>query len=329
MSRAKADSAPEHLRATALERQRVLFDGVSEVHLTDFPEYANVGDSALAWGLLRFFRQQGIAVRAVDFHSTLRVEEALAWARSARGRAVVVNGGGNLGDLYAPHQARREELLASAEPSTLIIAAPQSGRFIEPDALRRYHRVLAESRAEVRIAVRDQATQAMMPVGVHSLLVPDTVHVLGTLHAAPSTRRVVRLLRADAERDTRLVRAPGHDASDWAPDTRISQLQMRVERKLAREPLTRNLRHGSLRWRALAARRTRAGCALLAPGEVIITDRLHAMLLGIHLGRRVVYLDNTTNKLTSYADTWFRPPVADVVRRATSLPEAEEIARGW
>lgn len=329
MNRTTTEAVPEYLRSIATERLRELFDGVYEVHLTDFPDYANVGDSVLTLGLLSFFRQERIKVRAVDFTETMRIDQAVAWAESAPGRAIVVNGGGNLGDLYPHHQEHREAILAAATSATLIIQAPQSGHFQSSGALGRYQQALTASRAEARVGARDRETEAMIPSTARCMLVPDTAHVLGMLEAAPSTRRVVRLLRADVERDPSMDGDLGDAASDWAPDTRFTEFQMRVERKLARESLTRNFRGGSVRWRALARRRLGAGAALLSLGEVIITDRLHAMIMGIHLGRRVVYLDNTTNKLTSYVGAWFPESAGEVARRAATRAEAEEIAREW
>lgn len=46
------------------------------------------------------------------------------------------------------------------------------------------------------------------------------------------------------------------------------------------------------------------GLRLVGSGEVVVTDRLHAMLLGLQAGRRVVAVDNNNFKLSEYARTW-------------------------
>ena len=66
------------------------------------------------------------------------------------------------------------------------------------------------------------------------------------------------------------------------------------------------------RWRHIAEGRLRRGVDLLSSGEVVVTDRLHAMLLALQMGRRVVAIDNNNHKLSKYASTWFgdtNPPL--------------------
>lgn len=47
------------------------------------------------------------------------------------------------------------------------------------------------------------------------------------------------------------------------------------------------------------------GVSVLSAGETIVTDRLHAMLIGLQMGRRVIAVDNNNHKLSAYASTWF------------------------
>ena len=68
------------------------------------------------------------------------------------------------------------------------------------------------------------------------------------------------------------------------------------------------------------------GVRLLSPGETIVTDRLHAMLLALQMGRRVIAIDNANGKLTSYARTWFADGRAPVVF-AEDLAHAAELLR--
>ena len=50
----------------------------------------------------------------------------------------------------------------------------------------------------------------------------------------------------------------------------------------------------------------RAGVKLLSRYETIVTNRLHAMLLGLMLGRKVHAWDNSYGKLSTYHDAWLR-----------------------
>jgi pyruvyl transferase EpsO len=53
-----------------------------------------------------------------------------------------------------------------------------------------------------------------------------------------------------------------------------------------------------------AEQRVERGCLLLGAGRTVVTDRLHGVLLALHLGRRVIAVDNNYGKLSSYLDTW-------------------------
>ena len=49
---------------------------------------------------------------------------------------------------------------------------------------------------------------------------------------------------------------------------------------------------------------TNAGCKFLAPYSKVTTTRLHAMILAILLHKPIEYIDNTTKKLSAFAETW-------------------------
>lgn len=59
-------------------------------------------------------------------------------------------------------------------------------------------------------------------------------------------------------------------------------------------------------WFGRAERRFARGVNMIAPGEVVITDRLHAMLIALQVGRRVIAIDNATGKLSAYAQAWLQ-----------------------
>jgi pyruvyl transferase EpsO len=54
------------------------------------------------------------------------------------------------------------------------------------------------------------------------------------------------------------------------------------------------------------------GVRLLARGETIVTDRLHGVLIGLQMGRRVVAIDDAHSKIRHYAETWLSDGPADL-----------------
>jgi hypothetical protein len=76
----------------------------------------------------------------------------------------------------------------------------------------------------------------------------------------------------------------------------------------------------------LAERWVDRGCAILARGRVVVTDRLHGHLLALLQDIPHVVLDNSYGKLRSVYDTWTH--ASPVAHWAESPDEALTTARG-
>ena len=292
-----------------------LHDGVDSLVLTDFPDYENIGDSLIALGQARFWRDAGIRVEATYSWKTIspRVYDSTT--------PVAIQGGGNFGGLYPQHSGHRYRLAEKLRADTLLIQEPQSVYFATARDRADFAARMAP-RARLRLAVRDTASLAEVRGLVDSVvLAPDSVHMLGQLDAAAPTRAAVYLLRRDQEsaQPSEVV----VDGVDWPAMTFADRLTQRLRRTLTEGAVTRTMNRSTNRWFADAATRLQTGIDLLAPGETIVTDRLHAMLLALQMGRRVVAIDNANGKLSSYARTWFEG--LDVpVTFASDVPSAME-----
>lgn len=274
-----------------------LHEGVDELVLTDFPDYENIGDSVIALGQAAFWRRAGIRVAATSSWRTIspQVYESTI--------PVAIQGGGNFGGLYPQHSAHRYRLAERLRPETLLIQEPQSVHFATAADRAEFAARMAP-RARLRLAVRDTVSQdAVADLVTDVTLAPDSVHMLGHLDADDPTREVLHLLRRDDESALR----PGaaRHALDWPAMTFADRLRQRARRTLREGAITRTMNRTTDRWFADAAARLSTGVALLSPGQTIVTDRLHAMLIALQMGRRVIAIDNANGKLTSYARTWF------------------------
>jgi pyruvyl transferase EpsO len=78
-------------------------------------------------------------------------------------------------------------------------------------------------------------------------------------------------------------------------------------------------------FRAMVQERLLAGCNLLARGEVIITDRLHAHILALLLGISHIVMDNTYGKIARFREAWTASSHLSVA--VTTGDEALEAAR--
>ncbi len=305
----------EQMRQRTFEALAQLHVGVDRLVLTDFPDYENIGDSVIALGQAAFWRQAGIEVEST--YSWMTIDDDV-FSSSV---PVAIQGGGNFGGLYPQHSAHRYRLAERLRPDTLLIQEPQSVYFTSDEDRAQFHDRMA-ARANLRLAVRDLGSLATVREHVpDAALSPDSVHMLGALQAAPPRQEVLFVLRRDDE--SALREAGVDDAVDWRAMTFADRVRRRLSRIVREGALTRKTNRTTAHWFADAEARLRTGTALLSIGETIITDRLHAMLLALQMGRRVIAIDNANGKLSSYVDTWLRDLDAPLLL-VSDLSEARE-----
>lgn len=274
-----------------------LHRGVTELHYTQFPDHRNSGDSAIALGQARFWREHGIAVRTTSSAGSMpeRVQDSSI--------PVLIQGGGNLGGLYPVLSEARYALAERLPTETLLIQAPQSVVFPSAADRRTLSRRFA-SRPRLRVAVRDQHSYDLLRDEVDDLsLSPDAVHLLGAIPAPEPTRRRIVIARTDDETAGSLA---GLRSADWPADPLDLRAHQWLGWRAAEHPTLKPfLERDHATWMRRAERRFEAAVRLIARAEVVVTDRLHAMLIGLQLGRHVIAIDNNNQKLSNYAETWF------------------------
>jgi exopolysaccharide biosynthesis predicted pyruvyltransferase EpsI len=287
----------QQLRAQALQSLTALHAGVRSVRLADFPDHGNIGDSAIALGEQRFWADAGIDL--------LEVQSQVTATRSifTSSEPVAVHGGGNLGGLYPSSDSMRAKLASRLPSETLLLQEPQTVHFTSPAEERKFHLAFG-ARANTRVAVRDHRSAAIMGNLVPEVILsPDAVHVLGPIEAPQPTAEVVVLRRRDGESSGDL-----RSGSDWPADPKdLNAARWWSNRVAGVAPLRTLFHRQPATWMSKADRRFRRGVDFLAQGETIVTDRLHAMLIGLQMGRKVVATDNSYGKLSAYAETWLQP----------------------
>jgi exopolysaccharide biosynthesis protein PssK len=281
------------------------------VALLDVPAHTNVGDHAITLGELTYFRQRGNEVRYVcslhDF-SPSRLRE-----RRGDG-AILIHGGGNLGDLWPHHQLFREQVLADF-PAARVVQLPQSIKFESDESLERARRAFG-SHEDFTLLVRDREALAFAQqhFDCPTELCPDSAVALGpqSRRAEPDTDVLV-LARTDHETSAPLHLGPDPaiEVLDWIEQT---TLRCRALKRFAVEvgaksrktqgsyallsPLVRRA------YEALARDRVEFGLALLSRGRVVITDRLHGHILCVLLGIPHVIHDAGYGKIAGFHAAW-------------------------
>jgi exopolysaccharide biosynthesis predicted pyruvyltransferase EpsI len=282
--------------------------------LLDFPNHANVGDSAIWAGEIAYLRRYWkrepsyVCQHDVDWK---------ALADAVADGPILLHGGGNFGDVW-PTSHRFRETVLDHFPNHTIIQLPQSIQFRDPASLRRTAQVIARHKSFV-LLVRDQASYelASSQFDCTVRLCPDMAFCLGPMaRSAPPKRSLVILLRSDHEA-TRSAGRGGLEmpadalVQDWVqePLYKHSRLHAPIRSWLGMvaslnahqfAPMARRLRL----YDQLTTLRIRRGVGVLSQGRQIISDRLHVHILGTLLDIPQVMLDNNYGKISRFISTW-------------------------
>jgi len=320
-------AAASRLRLQVLKAVRSILGVPDAYALVDFPNYANVGDSAIYLGELACLSALGLPRPA--FVCDVRTFDRSALACRVGDGPILLAGGGNFGDVWPGLQRLREEIVRSF-PNNRIIQLPQSIHFQTETALRRAREVIGAHR-RFTLMVRDRRSLeiARRDLGIDAVVCPDMALCLGPLARPSPTRELVWLSRTDVE--SAWPGTPIDDAErpiDWVNERRTPLHEInRVLSAAVRSGALESFARGSLgmTYVPLARSRLRRGVRSLSAGRVVITDRLHGHILCLLLGIRHVLLDNSYGKISSFHDTWSRD--VNGVYWAASPSEAIAIAR--
>jgi pyruvyl transferase EpsO len=315
------------LGRVVVETVRALVNARRPVAIVGFPNYPNVGDSAIYLGQLALLRAIGVS-RPVLVCDALSYDETVL--RRAIGDGVILlTGGGNFGDLWPDAQHFRERVIA-AFPKNPIVQLPQTVHFESKDWARRARALVGAHRSFTLLARDEQSLDlARHEVGAESVLCPDVAFCLGALERASApSRDLLWLMRSDKESASREFIEERVGPRDWLDEERepLRELSYHLAgpaRSAIAGPIIRPLLART--YVSLANRRLRRGLELLASGRAIITDRLHGHVLSLMMGIPHVLVGDRFGKLEGFHRTWTSG--IDGVRWAGSAERALDIAQ--
>lgn len=290
--------------------------------LVDFPDYPNVGDSAIWLGAAQALRQ--ITKRYPSFVCTKLFSDFDRLRRDCPEGPIFICGGGNFGDIYSDHQSFRYNLMA-AFPGRKIVQLPQSIQF--EDIAAAHHcaaRILQHG--NFHMFVRDQRSFKFAEefLGCPVTLAPDAAFCLGDITSLANRtpqHDTVFLIRTDTEKaasDLReLFRVVDGPVWDWLSEPSSTSRKSFLT-------VLRTITSGEVSVKALRAqhhedkamRRLKRGVSMLSSGKAVISDRLHVHILCVLLNIRHVALDNSYGKIHGYIDAWTKD--CPLVSKATN-----------
>lgn len=279
--------------------------------LLDFPNHSNVGDSAIYLGELALLEKlYGAEPRYV---SEMDADGLGKIVPPGPENVIFLHGGGNFGDLWPTHQKFREQVIRDFAGHR-IVQLPQTIHFADKAALERSRQIINDH-PDFTLLVRDRTSLEIarqnFSCPVH--LCPDSAFMLGMLEPrASSGDQPLFLLRTDKEasglaRERVNERMPVARIEDWLGEPSVKSRRQRLEGQLQRRvPAARALLRSRRQfdYRDWATKRLERGLRQLSSARIVVTDRLHAHILCVLLGKPHIVLDNFYGKVRSFADAW-------------------------
>lgn len=284
----------------------------ARVALLDFPEYGNVGDSIIWLGQLAALRAAGASVGYAAGVSTYDAQD-LRRSVSPESGVVLLSGGGNLGDLWPIHGELRNKVLAELTDFR-VVQLPQSIHFSDDRNLETA-RSLMRRHPSFTLLLRDNASRAIAEKRLEhpAVLCPDVAFALGPMaRAGAPDLPIVLLSRDDKEGPGGGEPADAPARVDWVDEPAQSLVDRLAERwRRAGGAISQAARIRLFRYRA--EQRVRHGARLLSRGQVVVTNRLHGMVLSLLMGIPHFVSDTRQGKIGAFHATWLASSMPGVM----------------
>jgi pyruvyl transferase EpsO len=225
-----------------------------------------------------------------SIHNELVIVNEFAKFQVKSSDTIYFLGGGNFGDLWAHAHLDKISKLHAFEDNKVIFL-PQSVYFRKHQSIIQTRKALASYKGELSLFVRDSTSKriADTSLGIEAQLLPDSAILL-----QPKLKKWVSGIEGKGvlyvrreDRESKRKFNLGLPTSDIM----IAGVPLRPELSI------------------------RLVGSLIAARKLIITDRLHAALLAVLIGRHAILLPNRYHKNEAFCETWFLPRLSFVSTR--------------
>lgn len=267
------------------------------VWFLDAPAYGNLGDQVIAYAINRFCKSLLPSFEMLEFQEE-SVIQYLSWLKKnvKKGDVIVLQGGGDLGNLYPRYEFIRRTVIR-AFPENRMIVFPQSIFFSE-DTAGKYEldcsRKVYEENQRLVIFARDSVSYAKMKRAFPKTkieLCPDVVFSLNGLVETELRSGFGICMRDDREKtvtDKQLTEIIG-EVKLYSKEKKIFDTVIEVSR-----PVIDEYRESLV----LSKLREFAGC------EMVLTDRLHGMIFSYITSTPCIAFANSTGKSQYAYNDW-------------------------
>lgn len=282
--------------------------------LADAPYYDNIGDVLIWQGIADFLAENN---RQCIHTSSMWTFD---FPNLPQDTTILLTGGGNFGDLWRGFQEFRLKAI-QFYPDNPIVMLPQSIWYEDINLLMSDALIMSRHK-NLTLCARDRYTFDLFSRYFNAnniLMVPDMAFCIAEnrldkyrKRSNPSKRLYFKRTDKELQADTVLNLNKNIDIRDWPS----------MEHKMTRFEIFRYIRGIRKRlpsqWlkyitgntadyladRYVRQSLVKMGCRFLAPYSHVTTTRLHAFILSVLLHKPVDFIDNTTGKLSAFAETW-------------------------
>ena len=277
--------------------------------LLDVPYYTNIGDTLIWEGTREFLKK--IPYRCLYTASV----ETYKYQPLPKGTIILMQGGGNFGDLWRRHQDLRQRVV-EAYPDNKIIILPQTifykdKKWFEKDA------TALNKHKNLHICARDTKSLEILESAVtgNLHLVPDMAFYISERllkrESVKENGRTLFLKRNDTEfceydfnahitEEKALL-----DTCDWPTMEQSFFAKELLDKLVFRRKRLKRIPdiYADLIFRPFQVKK---GVEFVSQYKKVYTTRLHVAILSILLKKEVVFFDNSYGKNSSFYHTWLQ-----------------------
>lgn len=300
----------KELKSIIEEKLTPLID--NDYVLYGLPYYNNIGDTLIWEGELEFLKRiphKCVGVCGWNTYPSTQLPENII---------ILITGGGYFGDLW---RNGWDAVLSGIAPNkrNKIIILPNTIYYCDERLCKKDSEYLAEF-PNLTICARDKDSYdfAKKHFTNSTLLIPDMAFCMKDAYLRKWIKRnpqkkVLFFKRKDKEAPEVTINLENKDyeVHDWLPMESELPAERRFYKTFKYIDATRRINRKlpgigrTLMFRYVyRPMMTKIGCNQLSQYRTIYTTRLHAMILGVMLGRDVVMIDNKFGKLSSFYRTW-------------------------
>lgn len=288
--------------------------------LLDVPDHNNIGDHLIYQGELEYLKRLPYSMLYAANETYTRYDKI------PQGCTILLQGGGNFGDLWRWFQNYRLSIVRSF-PHNKIIILPQTVYYKDSRVLLEDAKIL-NSHPDLTICVRDTTSFKVLKKHCANnsiLLVPDMAFCLDLdkyLNKA-QTQKALIFERRDQEMSgnykleqvkSLVPKGKAVDVEDWPSYSNIKamaglqDLLYKANRSISRKLKNTGLINDcfGLNSKSLSEKYLLQGIEFINKYDEVYTTRLHGFILSVLLDKTVYLIDNSYGKNSTFYNTWMK-----------------------